>query len=124
MMGGGGSSYTNWRSDRLAEAVRKDTEESGAEYKAALAGYFSELLGEFNGRDVELVHKRLDRIKESLQDELESTFDQIFGGSVAKHTYVDGLSDIDSLLVINGSKLEGESPEKALKQIVAILQQK
>jgi Second Messenger Oligonucleotide or Dinucleotide Synthetase domain len=124
MMGGGGSSYTNWKSDKLAEAVRKDTEESGAEYQVALAGYFSELLGAFNGRDVELVHKRLDQIKESLQDELESTFDQIFGGSVAKHTYVDGLSDIDSLLVINGSKFENENPEKVLKQIVAILRQR
>jgi hypothetical protein len=124
MMGGGGSSYTNWKSDRLAEAVRKDTEESGAEYQTALAGYFSELLGAFNGRDVELLHKRLDRIKESLQEELESTFDQIFGGSVAKHTYVDGLSDIDSLLVIDGSKFEGESPENILEQIVAILQER
>lgn len=120
-MGGGGSSYTNWKSDKLAEAVRKDTEESGAEYQVALAGYFNELLGAFNGRDVELVHKRLDRVKESLQDELESTFDQMFGGSVAKHTYVDGLSDIDSLLVINGSKFEREGPEKVLDQIVAIL---
>src|SRR5260221_14015329 len=101
MMGGSGSSYTNWKSDKLAEAVRKDTEESGAEYQVALGGYFNELLGAFNGRDVELVHKRLDRIKESLQNELESTFDQIFGGSVAKHTYVDGLRDVGSLLVIN-----------------------
>jgi len=45
----------------------------------------------------------------------------MFGGSVAKHTYVDGLSDIDSLLVISGSKLELQAPEKVLHRIVAIL---
>lgn len=31
-----------------------------------------------------------------MQDEVEERFDSIFGGSVAKHTWVDGLSDIDS----------------------------
>ena len=69
-----------WKSDKWPKPCAKTTEGSGAEYQVALAGYFNELLGAFNGRDVELVHKRLDRIKESLQDELESTFDQIFGG--------------------------------------------
>src|SRR5260370_3496358 len=101
MGGGGGSSYRNWKSDRLADAVRKDADEAVAEYEARLAGYFGELLAGFNDRDVQLVHRRLDDIKAALQEELETTFDQVFGGSVAKHTYVDGLSDIDSLLVIN-----------------------
>jgi len=121
MGGGGGSSYRNWKSDRLAAAVRKDTEEAAAEYEALLAGYFGELLSGFNDRDAELVHSRLDQIKTALQKELETSFDQIFGGSVAKHTYVDGLSDIDSLLVIDESKLVRQTPEKVLEQIVAIL---
>jgi predicted nucleotidyltransferase len=45
----------------------------------------------------------------------------LFGGSVAKHTYVDGLSDIDSLLVINGSDLAEGTPREALKKIEKIL---
>jgi Second Messenger Oligonucleotide or Dinucleotide Synthetase domain len=122
MGGGGGSSYRNWKSDRLAELVRKDTHEAGAEYEVRLAGYFGELLSAFNDRDVQLVHSRLDEIKTALQEELEATFDQMFGGSVAKHTYVDGLSDIDSVLVINESKLVRQSPETVLDQIVKVLQ--
>jgi hypothetical protein len=121
MGGGGGSSYRNWKSDRLADVVRKDAEEAAAEYEAGLAGYFGELLAGFNDRDVELVHNRLDDIKTALQEELETTFDQVFGGSVAKHTYVDGLSDIDSLLVIDETKLVRETPENVLKQIVKVL---
>src|SRR6266849_4208134 len=112
MGGGGGSSYRNWKSDRLAEVVRKDAEEAAADYDARLAGYFGELLAGFNDRDVELVNSRLDEIKTALKEELETAFDQVFGGSVAKHTYVDGLSDIDSLLVINESKLVTETPER------------
>lgn len=123
MGGGGGSSYRNWKSDQLAATVRKDAEDSAAEYEVSLAGYFGELLTEFNDRDVELVHDRLDKIKETLQDELETAFDQLFGGSVAKHTYVDGLSDIDSLLVINGSTLVRLAPEKVLDRIVSILRE-
>lgn len=121
MGGGGGSSYRNWKTDRLAEVVRKDAKEAAAEYEAGLAGYFGELLAGFNDRDTKLVHTRLDDIKTALQDELETTFDQVFGGSVAKHTYVDGLSDIDSLLVINESNLVTQTPEKVLGQIVKIL---
>ena len=120
---GGGSSYRDWDSSQLADAVRKDSEKSTAEFEAALAGYFSELLAAFNDRDVELVNKRLDQIKNLLQAELETSFDQIFGGSVAKHTYVDGLSDIDSILVINGSELQKQKPETVLDKIVAILRE-
>jgi hypothetical protein len=120
-MGGGGSSYRNRKSDQLARDVRKDAEEAAADYDARLAGYFGELLSGFNDRDAPLVNSRLDEIKTALQEELETTFDQIFGGSVAKHTYVDGLSDIDSLLVINESRLVRETPEKVLRQIVKVL---
>jgi Second Messenger Oligonucleotide or Dinucleotide Synthetase domain len=120
-MGGSGSSYRNWNSDQLARAVRKDAEEAAADFDARLAGYFGELLSGFNDRDVQRVNSRLDIIKTALQEELETTFDQLFGGSVAKHTYVDGLSDIDSLLVMNESKLVRETPEKVLGQIVKIL---
>ena len=123
MGGGSGSSYRNWKSDRLVAAVRKDAEDSAAEYEAQLARYFAELLGAFNDRDVELVRERLDTLKAALEDELEAAFDQMFGGSVAKHTYVDGLSDIDSLLVINDSKLVGQAPEKVLGKLVDILRE-
>jgi hypothetical protein len=121
MGGGGGSSYRNWKTNQLTAAVRKDAEEAVAEYEVSLAGYFGELLSAFNDRDVELVGKRLDEIKSALEDELETTFDQIFGGSVAKHTYIDGLSDIDSLLVINDSALEKKSPQHVLDQVVGVL---
>ncbi len=122
-MGGGGSSYRDWGSDRLAAAVRKDADASTAEYEVSLAGYFGELLGGFNDRDSDLVRTRLDNIKDAVQEELESSFDQVFGGSVAKHTYVDGLSDIDSLLVINGSEFEKQKPERVLQKLTSILRE-
>jgi hypothetical protein len=39
----------------------------------------------------------------------------------AKHTYVDGLSDIDSLVILDNTALEGKSPQKALARIDKVI---
>jgi hypothetical protein len=121
MGGSGGGSYTEWSSDSLTREVREDKQKSVAEFDIRLAGYFAELLASYNSRDVDLVRKRIDDIKAALQDFLETSLDQIFGGSVAKHTYVDGLSDIDSLLIVNGSKFEDLTPATILGRMDDIL---
>src|SRR5258708_6749444 len=119
--GGGGSSYTGWQPDRLKDILREKSNQSALEFEGNLAGYLSELLAGFNSRDTDLINERLETAKSALEDRLEGSFDQLFGGSVAKHTYVDGLSDIDSLLVINGSDLAEGTPREALKKIEKIL---
>lgn len=43
---------------------------------------------------------------------------------MAKHTYVDGMSDIDSLVLINDSELHGDSPRQVLAQMEQILRRK
>src|SRR5271154_456500 len=113
-MGGGGAGgpFHGRTPNEVREMVRK------AEDKTTVAGFestLSETLGgllrNYNSRDNELVTERLDTVKAALGDELEGSFDQLFGGSVAKHTYVDGLSDIDSLLIVNDTELEGKPPK-------------
>jgi hypothetical protein len=121
MGGSGGGSYTNWSAESLTREVRDDNEKSGADFEVSLAGYLSELLASYNSRDVALVQERIEEAKNLLQDTVEESFEQLFGGSVAKHTYVDGLSDIDSLLVLNGSKFEDLSPATILQRMEAIL---
>ncbi len=124
MGGSGGGSYTDWTGDSLAREVREDNEKKAADFEVQLAGYLSELLANYNSRDVDLVRSRIYKCKEALEDTLESSLDQIFGGSVAKHTYVDGLSDIDSLLIIDGSKFENLQPSTILNRMDAILAEK
>jgi tRNA nucleotidyltransferase (CCA-adding enzyme) len=48
----------------------------------------------------------------------------MFGGSVAKHTYVDGMSDVDSLLLIDDSELDGKTPSVVLTKLTRILRKK
>jgi hypothetical protein len=95
-----------------------------AEFGSKLGQAFGDLLAAYNSRDTELVNHRLDELRALLEDAIEDRIDQQLGGSVAKRTSVDGLSDIDSLLIINDTKLELKTPEAALDRITGILRRK
>jgi hypothetical protein len=71
-----------------------------------------------------MVEERLVDLKDALGSEIEGSLDQLFGGSVAKHTYVDGLSDIDSLIFINDTSLVGKKPQAVLAKMEKILKKK
>jgi hypothetical protein len=49
-------------------------------------------------------------VRIELGDEVEGTVELLYGGSVAKHTYVDGLSDIDALVLLPEDVAANESP--------------
>lgn len=112
---GGGGAFANRSPAELRKLVRKAEEQTTmATFESELSGLLGELLASYNGRDVNAVSDRLSELKGALEESTQETFDQLFGGSVAKHTYVDGLSDIDSLVVINNTGLEDQTPQKVL----------
>ncbi|MEQ8229692.1 MAG: CBASS oligonucleotide cyclase [Rhodospirillales bacterium] len=125
MAGGGGRDgpFTSDRSpEKLKELVRKaEDKAASAEFEAKLSDNLGELLSGYNGRDTELVTDRLSDLKRVLEGEIEGTLDQLYGGSVAKHTYVDGLSDIDSLVLIDGTDLEDKSPHRVIEKLRNLL---
>lgn len=126
-MGGGGrrGGVFDGRTPReLAELIRKsESRAADAEFASKLGDELGGLLALYNNRDTELVKQRLDEIRTQLEDAVDDKLDLLFGGSVAKRTYVDGLSDIDSLLVVNDTKLEQRTPQSALNYITRILQE-
>jgi hypothetical protein len=123
-MGGdsGGGAFREWTPDQLRELVREAEDKlSEAAFDNELAGILGELLATYNNRDVALVRERLEEAKAALSDRMDGSFDQLLGGSVAKHTYVDGLSDIDSIVLINDSDLEGKKPSSVLAKMKKLL---
>lgn len=122
MGGSSGGTFSGRSPDQLRELVRKAEERLGeTAFDGELARILGELLAKFNGRDASLIHERLDHAKMALKKELDGSFDQFFGGSVAKHTYVDGFSDVDSLILITDTQLEGKKPSAVLSKIERIL---
>ncbi len=77
-------------------------------------GYLQSLLVTFNDRDSMKTSKSLEKLQSLLGQDFE--IEQILlGGSVAKHTYIDGLSDVDGLVLLDRSELVGIPPTKLLK---------
>jgi hypothetical protein len=120
-----GGSGSSWKPRQVAQEIRSaEREVQGKAFETSLSEYLSGLLGRFNDRDVPLVTRRLEEAKTALEGELESSFDQLFGGSVAKHTYVDGLSDVDCLMVINDAEHAAQGPQACLEDMATTLRNK
>src|SRR5947209_2988531 len=115
MGGGGGGGYFPSNPDRLQRLIE---EARGTEAQQRLDSKVNELLqnalATFNSRNAEKVQEHLGKVERVIGDEFEME-QFLFGGSVAKHTYVDGLSDIDALVILNRADLVGKSPREVLK---------
>jgi hypothetical protein len=123
-MGGSSGIFRGGRSPQgVADDLRKIAEKNAEQFETELADEFGKLLSKFNARNSEETNERLTEIKEVLRDGLETTFDIFFGGSVAKHTYVDGISDVDSLLVVSGD-LADANPQPVLNKVTQTLQER
>jgi hypothetical protein len=121
-MGGSGGSFRWPTRDEMKQAANAaESKATSAEFGTELAGKFNSLLAEFNSRDRNLIASRLAEIKQELANETDGYFESQYGGSIAKHTYVDGLSDIDTLLIVNEAKLKSRRPEKVKQRVADIL---
>jgi len=122
--GGGGGGFYPRKPDELRHRVRAEEDRTAvAEFETKLADVMRDLLAEYNGRDRNLTRERLEKIKGALSSEIDGSFDQLFGGSVAKRTHVEGMSDIDALVFINDSELEGKTPDQVLQEMVAVIRE-
>ncbi len=82
-----------------------------------------DLLVDFNDHDTEELRRRLRSIDEALGDDVQfESF--VLGGSVAKHTAVSGLSDVDALLVFDRDSLEGNAPTDILNECMHLLSER
>jgi hypothetical protein len=123
MGGGGGGSYDDSDLDQLKQKLREsETQTANTEHEARVADLLGHLLAEFNDRDPEPVIRHLDEIQRALEKELDGMVNLLFGGSILKHTDVDGLSDVDSLVILDSCELAEESPDAAKDYFVKRLQ--
>lgn len=114
-MGGSGGGYFRGGADpgELARRLR-DTEAQtrDEDYETGVNQQLGEFLKDFNARDVAGTREMLDDVKKELADEIGGTVDLVYGGSVSRHTYLEGLSDTDALVIIDPDDVGRESPEQ------------
>jgi hypothetical protein len=116
MGGSGGGYFRRETPEHVREALRKEEENTANQmFETEVANDIGDLLGDYNNRDTDSVRGALERFRKALENEVEEgEITPVFGGSVRKHTYVDGISDVDSLFVLKGDELAALSPNEAL----------
>lgn len=124
-MGGGGVKIDFPRPVSTEELLKgASSDEEKASYETEVNLYFEALLSNFNNRNVEQIRTHLETIAGALSKDIEGKIDLIYGGSVAKHTYVDGLSDVDVLAIINETSLAETSPKAVLQYFAERFQER
>jgi len=112
MAGGSGGSVSDYDRAKLFDKLQQSEEATKDKgFETQVNEYLNDLLAEFNRRSPD-VSKHLDEIQKTISDEVGETLKLVFGGSVAKHTYVDGISDVDALVLLGDSDYSNMAPDK------------
>jgi hypothetical protein len=118
--GGGGYFGGPIDPDKLRQEVEEAVDQTERQKRdIAISALLTDLLSAFNSRDYDRTSKHMSEIESALGEEVDGMETLLFGGSVAKHTYVDGLSDIDSLVIIDREEIESSSPAELLDDFAA-----
>ncbi|MCD4795368.1 MAG: nucleotidyltransferase [Bacteroidales bacterium] len=128
-MGGSGGGFFNGDGSKkpsdIIEQIKREQERAKArEFESNVNQLINDALQNANDRDIEAVNTHLDTIIQSLNKEIDGNVQTVFGGSVSKHTYVDGLSDVDVLIILNKSELSEKSPSEVNKYFAEQLSQR
>ncbi len=119
MGGSGGYSFERtsrraWQPSNL-ESSLEQTRQQAAEAEVAAA--FADALSEINQTDTEALNRHKNEILKALETAFEEAYDLRGGGSYTRHTYVNGLSDIDILFVLgpySSSKISNKNDPQAV----------
>jgi len=121
-MGGTGGKFFP-SANSLVNVLGEVSKAKQQEIDSLVNQFLQSVLSAFNDRDVERTSSRLDQIQQALGSALK--MDRLlFGGSVAKHTYVDGISDIDALILLDPAEYSKSTPRTMLARFYALLQKK
>ena len=93
-------------------------------YEAQVNALLEEVVSDYSDRDFEAIRRHVDTLKKALESDVEGIVDLLFGGSTQKHTYVNGLSDVDLLARIDDPALASLSPRRLLQRFAARIQQR
>jgi hypothetical protein len=120
-MGGSGGGFFSGKvsPDDLARKTREAEEKTHDEaFETEVAAFLASELAQYNDRDVDGTQTVFQAVKKDLETDCGGTVDLLFGGSISKHTYVDGLSDVDALVLMERTELKTKEP-KDLQRLLA-----
>lgn len=79
--------------------------------------YCEALLVHYNRRNTQATRRHIDGLCNILRQRGNDAVQTMFGGSVRRGTYVNGLSDVDVLLIVNQSSLANVPPARVIEYV-------
>lgn len=117
MGSGGGRTFHIPKEDLKKEFDSSTDNTKNAAFETTINDEINDILAEYNDRNVNTIQEHLDEIQEVIEEDIEGMIDLKFGGSISKYTYVEGLSDVDTLVTLNNSELSSLSPKDVLNYL-------
>ena len=87
-------------------------------------GWLRDWLRDYNARDTEAINRHIQVLRDALEQTNYDVLPTRLGGSLSRHTYVDGLSDVDVLARINDSTFSGQLPKAVIEKMAQLIQQR
>ena len=95
MGGSGGSGYKNVSSSTKLGGI---SNANASQIEMEINEFLEQLLKEYNSRDIEAINTHLLEIEKTLGKDIDEVDRILFGGSISKKTYIEGMSDVDALV--------------------------
>jgi len=114
MMGGGGDYFPKPRELETLIGQAQDAAEQ-QKLDSNVNDLLNEILAKANQRAPEKTKEYLNKLRKIVSSDIEVE-QLLLAGSVAKNTYVDELSDIDALAILDRADLAGKSSKEVLSE--------
>ena len=124
MCGSGGrfSPYVSGQVTPQINDAKRRTEAS--DYERKVEENIRQHLREENDRDPAALAQRNERLAEvtaTIEDYLDESVSTLFGGSVSRRTDVQGISDVDALMLLDETRFATENPQDLLREFEDLL---
>ena len=86
--------------------------------------HLRERLHDYNDRDTEAIQRHIRGPRVALRQDGSEVIETRFGGSVIRNTYVNGLSDVDTPMIVNDTSLSGRDPRSVINRMEELIQRR
>jgi len=119
---GGSGGFSGYKSIGISRLYANVSGSQSSQIEIEMNKFLEDLLKEYNSRDVEAIRTHLNEIEKALGKEIEGIEKILFGGSIAKSTFIEGTSDVDALVILDSSKYKNASPKDLQQEFLKMLQ--
>lgn len=123
-MSGGGSFGGYLKINTSSQLVSSASGAQASQHEIEMNEFLEDLLKEYNKRDVEAIRTHLNEIEKVLGREIEGLDRILFGGSIAKNTFIEGTSDVDALVILDRARYKDSTPKELQREFAKMLRQR